>query len=270
MKVFILGDRGMLGQVVFKVFEEAGHAVSTLNSTVRIDLKNIENLFSWIKRSSPDVIVNCVGVIPQKNAFTEKYLMTNAVLPNMLSQYFNDIKIIHPSTDCVFSDEKKSENFNFHKPTDMTNSIDFYGQTKALADKLILYNDKNLVLRTSIIGFTSRSNGVGLLDWFKSEQKECFGYTNHHWNGITTLEWANVALKCLLQDTCGLIQPCMKKPVSKYEILELVNNIFDLQKCLLPKCHDHNSDRTLYPTETVPNLKQQLVQYKEWCCSRKR
>ena len=63
----------------------------------------------------------------------------------------------------------------------------YYGRTRALGE---FDNQKNLTIRTSVIGPEIKSNGVGLLHWFLSQDGEVNGYSKVFWTGVTTLEMA--------------------------------------------------------------------------------
>ena len=48
-------------------------------------------------------------------------------------------------------------------------------------------DDKNLTLRTSIIGPELKENGEGLFSWFINQKGEVNGFTESIWGGVTTL-----------------------------------------------------------------------------------
>lgn len=66
-------------------------------------------------------------------------------------------KLIHVSTDCVFSGKKGNYN-----ESDFRDADDIYGRSKALGE---IINDKDLTIRTSIIGPELKLNGEGLFHW---------------------------------------------------------------------------------------------------------
>ena len=112
----------------------------------------------------------------------------------------------------------------------------------------------SLIVRVSIIGPDNNSN-KGLLSWFLNNPSGTIlnGYTNHFWNGITTLEWCKKIHEIIIDETIlnqlmkqGLIQLGTKKTYTKYEMLCLFNKIFQkdfvikpmeskyINRCLVP------------------------------------
>lgn len=113
MKVLILGCNGMAGHVISIYMEESGHNVtgyarekSRFVNTIVGDALNFEYLRGIIQNGGYDVVINCIGLL---NQFAEKNhasaVMLNGYLPHFLTQITKDLatKIIHMSTDCVFS-----------------------------------------------------------------------------------------------------------------------------------------------------------------------
>lgn len=93
------------------------------------------------------------------------------------------------------------------------------------------------------------------------------GFTNHLWNGITTLEWciqAEFLLETINEHTkCLLVQLGTKEHYSKYEMLQLFQEVFktelEISKFETPK----NVDKRLIQNINSENLKNQLIEMKE-------
>ena len=73
----------------------------------------------------------------------------------------HNAKLIHISTDCVFSGSKGLYDENSDKDAN-----DFYGKTKSLGE---LNDMNNLTLRTSTIGHEAFTS-FGLLNWFLDQK----------------------------------------------------------------------------------------------------
>ena len=80
-----------------------------------------------------------------------------------------EAKIIHISTDCVFSGNKGS-----YTERDFCDADDTYGRSKALGE---IFSDKHLTLRTSIIGPEIKAAGEGLFHWFMNQNGKINGFT---------------------------------------------------------------------------------------------
>jgi len=85
----------------------------------------------------------------------------------------------------VYSGQKGNYN-----ESDKHDAIDVYGKTKSLGE--VQLTNVNL-LRCSIIGPEVKSY-VSLLEWFlrQPENARVSGFTNHSWNGVTTLHFAKI------------------------------------------------------------------------------
>ena len=106
-----------------------------------------------------------------------------------------------------------------------TDAIDVYGKTKIAGE--ITFKNKT-VIRSSIIG-PEYGTGRSLLNWFYHEQSDSVsGFNNHLWNGVTTLNFANV-INGIIENKydAGLIQHLIPSDVvSKYELLHLFAKYF--------------------------------------------
>ncbi|HZJ37220.1 MAG TPA: SDR family oxidoreductase [Gillisia sp.] len=223
-KVLILGSTGMLGHQVYYHFKKEGNFevinVSYRNKltpeTIILDLNNKFAMEKLLKEQNPDFIVNCVGVlIKGANDNPANAIYLNAYLPHLLARICDEInaKLIHISTDCVFSGEKGS-----YIESDEKDGNDIYAKTKALGE---VQNTDHLTLRTSIIGPELKENGEGLFHWFMKQQGETNGFTKALWSGVTTSELAKVIEQAIKQDLKGLYHVTNGQPINKYELLQL-------------------------------------------------
>ena len=114
----------------------------------------------------PDYVINCVGVlIKGSKESIENAIYINAYFPHMLERILHNTtgKLIHISTDCVFSGEKGQ-----YADNDPKDALDTYGMTKNLGE---VVNTKDITLRTSIIGPELKNNGEGLFHWIYSQKR---------------------------------------------------------------------------------------------------
>lgn len=170
-KLLILGAAGMAGHVVYIFLNEiAKYEIATVCHSEKIEPNSYEldvydtNKLVWIiKKEKPDIVINCIGILingSKNNPANAIYI--NAYFPHKLSEITHSIlpysKVIHISTDCVFSGNEGG-----YKDTDTKNALDIYGMTKNLGE---LINGKDLTLRTSIIGPELKKKVKGLCTGF--------------------------------------------------------------------------------------------------------
>ena len=224
-KILIIGASGLIGHQVYRQLEQsAGYKLfnMTLKSRINeqtkcIDARNEVAFFNYIKTASPDFIVNCVGaLIESSNQNIENALFLNAYLPHKLSRIASSInaKLIHISTDCVFSGLKKG---GYHEYEEKDGS-DNYAKTKSLGE---IISDEHLTLRTSVVGPELSAREEELFQWFMAQSGSIFGYTKSIWSGITTLELARVVEASIVQNISGIYNVCSSTKISKYELLKL-------------------------------------------------
>jgi len=136
-------------------------------------------------------------------------------LPHQLKKISKNIsaKLIHISTDCVFSGDTGG-----YIETDVKDGKGVYSQTKGLGE---IEDDVNLTLRTSIIGPELKGNGEGLFHWFMKKSDSISGFTKAIWSGVTTLELAKAIKWSIDNDITGLYHVTNNSSISKYELLKL-------------------------------------------------
>ena len=250
--VLVLGHNGMLGRAVVKYLKEkTKHKIETTQARWgQVDFVEA------ITKSDVDFIVNCIGKIPQKKPSENEYESLNIDLPCFLES--TGKSIIHPSTDCEFNGNlPPGETYMKESVRDAT---DAYGKSKAKISKMIEDDFTHTkIIRTSIIG---HENGTqfSLLDWFLSQTGNVKGYTNHFWNGITTLEWAK---QCQV-----LIENWETHPVlnqlgttthySKFEIFSLTKEIYAKDIVIVPFETEVTINKCLASDKTIPELATQL------------
>ncbi len=224
-RVLIIGASGMLGHTVFHYLEKINKYEMTnlvfrnrLNdSSVRCDVKNSTELEQLICTIRPDVLVNCVGALVQESQNNPaNAIFLNAYLPHFLRNVCdkNGIKLIHISTDCVFTGSKGA-----YQETDVCDAIDVYGRSKALGE---IISKRHCTLRTSIIG-PELKNGSGLYNWFMQQKSEITGFSRAYWGGVTTYELAKAINKVIENKLEGLYHVTNGEKISKYDLLLMLN-----------------------------------------------
>lgn len=258
MNIILFGATGMLGNYIHKVLAP-NYSVKAFTREVfdimTADWSKLNNLLSEFNDN--DVVINCAGIINQKVSQDDyqKYITVNTLFPLELERICaaNNYKFIHISTNCVFSGKKGSYN-----ECDQPDSNELYAVTKFLGEP----NDCCLI-RTSIIGeelFGKKS----LLEWVRSNRNgQINGYSNVLWNGVTCLTLAKIINNIISNDLywTGIRHIFSPKSVSKYELCQLINKIYDLKIDITEIAVSEAKNMTLSSTQIVsevPILEEQI------------
>jgi dTDP-4-dehydrorhamnose reductase len=274
-KVLVLGSAGMLGHVVYNyLFETNKYAIidtsfptKTNDNSKLLDITHKETVNDYILTERPDVVINCIGVLiigSQKDPSNAIYI--NSFFPHQLSKLLKETggKLIHISTDCVFSGKKGN-----YSETDFRDADDIYGRSKALGEVI---NDRDLTLRTSLIGPELKKNGEGLFHWFMQQSGEIQGYSNVYWGGVTTLELVKVIDSAIQQDTAGLLHITNGIGISKFNLLKLCKEVWNRENIIIVPREDNPSNKSLLSKRMdfnyqIPTYKKMLLDQHEYMTS---
>lgn len=271
MKVLILGGKGMAGHVMTAFLKQHPQYEVYYTSRDRkdeqslfldvTDYKGLEEIVDSIK---PDITINCVGIL-NDHASNNPLLafQVNSLLPHQLAKLMDrhQGKLIQISTDCVFSGTKGD-----YTESDIPDGTSVYSQSKQLGE---INNGKHLTIRTSIIGPELKDNGIGLFLWFMKKSGEIKGYKNVMWNGVTTLELAKATEKMIRHNVSGLYHLGSERKVSKYDLLKLIQEVFEKDDVKILPDTSFVLDRTIKNTRTdftyyIPPYEEMLTELKEW------
>lgn len=228
MKFLVLGCNGMAGHMISLYLKEQGHDVlgfarkkSALVDSVVGDVMDTDYLRRVVESGRFDFVINCVGIL-NRAAEDDKAAASwiNAYLPHWLAKITENIdtRIIHMSTDCVFSGKRGG-----YTEKDVRDGDLFYDRSKALGE---LDDGRNLTLRCSIVGPDINPCGIGLFNWFMRQTDTVNGFTKAIWTGQTTLQLAKTVEAAAKARAHGLINMVPSGSISKYDLLCLFNRYF--------------------------------------------
>lgn len=256
MKILIFGVTGMLGNTIFKyLVKKKYHVVGTVRTSKKtahfqdnllnniINFKNINSLTSLknvVNSVKPDVVINCIGVIKQLKTASDplNIIPVNSLLPNNLNKLClkQNIRFIHFSTDCVFDGQLGS-----YSETDLMTANDLYGISKYLGE---VKGKSTVTIRTSIIGHELSSKN-GLVEWFLGQKSKIFGYKNAFFNGLPTIEIAEIVENYLFKDiTINGLYHVSGPKISKFDLLSLIAKEYKKNIEIIPN-YNVEIDRTL-------------------------
>jgi dTDP-4-dehydrorhamnose reductase len=238
----------MAGHIAVDFFSKSkDYNVSSLQENDIIDVKNnIIADINIIKKSAPDIVVNCIRwLVQESQQNTLKAILYNSYLPKFLEKSFRNkhTKIIHLSSDCIFSGNKG----NYSEESDADGSSN-YALTKFLGE---INNEKDLTIRTSYIGPNINESSEELFHWFMMQNNLVNGYSKVFWTGITTLELSKSIDVLIKNNVSGIYHVVPKYKISKYDLLVLIKNIWKKNDVTIVPDSRISNDRSLIDTRNI-------------------
>ena len=205
----------------FASYAELGLFDAT-NAFDNVDVRSLERLTEVLAAFRPQAVVNCVGIIKQRDAAKDVVasLEINALLPHRLASLCAaaGARLVHLSTDCVYSGARGR-----YRESDPADALDIYGRTKHLGE---VTQPHCLTLRTSIVGFELRRGG-SLLEWFLAQAGPVQGFRRAIFSGLTTNELSRVIERILVDHpTASGLYQIASEPIDKYALLNLFRDAF--------------------------------------------
>jgi len=238
-RIAILGSSGMLGSTLTQVlslrfdevieFNRSGVPQIKSNRCFKIDAATNPDFTQLFSRLNIDYLVNSIGMIKQvinedDPSDLQKTREVNCEFVAKLNVYseVTGVPVIQIGTDCVFSGSRGD-----YLETDLFEATDIYSQTKIDGERK---SPLAMILRTSIVGKEIKKSN-SLLDWVLSQKinTELNGYSNHIWNGLTTLHFSNIVKGIVEANNfrAGTFHVVPNGRVSKYELLKIISGKFN-------------------------------------------
>tara|TARA_B110000238_G_scaffold51957_1_gene56629 strand:+ start:175 stop:1038 length:864 start_codon:yes stop_codon:yes gene_type:complete len=273
-KILVLGCKGMAGHVVKNYLESTqnydvwGLAKGVLaEKIINLDVSSTKKLKNVLNKGDFDVVINCIGLLNKTAEDNpELAIWFNSYFPHLLASFGEkyNFKLIHISTDCVFSGKEGA-----YKEDSFKNGIGFYAQSKALGE---VVNSKDLTFRTSIIGPELKPDGIGLFHWFMNQAGVISGFTEVFWTGVTTIELAKAINEAIIQELTGLYQLTNSTKICKYDLVSDLNRVFKSNEVKITPNSDYKIDKSLINSRkdfdyNIPIYAIMIEEMKEWMLS---
>lgn len=270
-KVLLFGATGMAGHIAYYYLQDTGkydianvvYRTPLTEDSIIVDVANREAVAKVVRKVKPEIILNCIGVLIRgSKEHPDNAILINAYFPHLLKQLSDEVgaRLIHISTDCVFSGKKGN-----YTEDDFRDADDVYGRSKALGEVI---NGKDLTIRTSIIGPELKKNGEGLFHWFMNQHGQVNGFKTAIWGGVTTLELAKAIDKTIEQQKTGLIQLSNGIGISKYDLLVLFKEFWNKQDVEILPYDANGVDKSIAKSGSfeyvVPDYRLMLQEQAAW------
>lgn len=182
MKIVIFGGEGFLGTKLKEIFLKRGHAVFDVGyrkkSKYKVDATIQSQVSKFLKSKRPDIIIDVVALTNsvecEKNkALAKKLNFTTAKNISLASREVS-AKLFFISSSYVFNGERGN-----YSEEDKTSAQGAYAETKLHAEREILKEEINTVLRVDLLyGYNKNNRPNGIFGKILSGEKIFLGNPN--------------------------------------------------------------------------------------------
>lgn len=252
-KILIFGASGLLGSNWLAIKSKDFNNYSVFNRRIikskkipsfKLNLSNQKDIEKLVKKIRPKLILNFIALtnVDECEKNKRKALFVNFKITSNIVKICNklQIKLIHISSDHIFSTKHKFKSEKFK-----TNSINYYAETKILADNEIIKNLKNyLIIRTNFFGYgTSYRSSFSdyIINNIISKQKIIIS-DNIYFNPVYIRNLINIIHKLIDKDATGIFNIASNNRISKYKFATLLCNLYGLNKDYILKKEKTNNE----------------------------
>lgn len=153
--VWVTGAGGLIGRYLLATVPEGAPRPRTVALTrEQLDLADFAAVRREFRRQQPRLLIHCAAMSqsPECQANPQLAHLLNVQVTALLAELAADIPLVFFSSDLVF--DGKAGNYDEAAPV---NPLSLYGETKVLAERVVLANPAHTVIRTSLNGGTSPS-----------------------------------------------------------------------------------------------------------------
>lgn len=233
MPLLVTGAKGMLGQDLCPILEDAGYEVIETDVDT-LDITNAEQVNQVLKDKMPEVVIHCAAYTNVDKA--EEDLKTAELINVTGTENIADacgklgIKMVYISTDYVFDGTKDSP----YTPQDKPNPINNYGMTKYEGEEAVRsFCEKHYIARTSWLYGHHGKNFVETMLSLK-DKEELKVVDDQIGCPTWTVELANGILKLLDSKPYGTYHVCGSGHTSWYGFAKEIFKLSGLEVNLKP------------------------------------
>ena len=243
-KLLIIGGAGLVGGTIIEYAAKDYEIFATENnipivnpkvSSLKLDLlTDRKRIIDYIEKIKPSVVIHTVA-FPNVDFCETNHELTDLLhvkITKEISEICNTInsKLIYFSTDAVF-DGKKSGKYS---ELDAPNPLSYYGKTKLEAEKIILNNSNNLILRSTVIyGWHTRSRFTSWVLKNLKNKKIVNAFIDQFNTPTLVDDLARSVFKIIENDMSGIFHASGKSCLNRFEFAQKLALKFGLDQNLI-------------------------------------
>lgn len=283
MKILITGSAGFVGKELFNYLKKE-HEVygisrrSSETTTHQYDITKKDDIMHQLNSINPDVIVHSAALtnVDFCEEHREEAWAANVKGTFNLAKwsFFNKKKIVYISTDYVYAGET-----NNYSEESETKPVNFYGETKLAAEKIIsiLPVHLKLILRPTVI-FGYDSGGSNFFMQMVSLKNQRIIVKDQISNPTDVLVLCEYIKRAIEKNISGTYVATGPETLDRYQFASLIADVFGIDKNLLqggstsdlgqlakrPLNNGTNSSKLRYVLDyKCPSLRESLENHKK-------
>ena len=206
-------------------------------NAIRINLNSEKSITDFLIRIKPDILIHTAGLTSieecELNPIETNYI--NALIPELLAKLTNklDIIFVHISTDHLFDGL-----LPFTSEDTPVSSLNEYGKSKALAEKLILKeNPSALILRTNFFGWGTsyRLSFSDIVLKTLRANKTINLFDDVYYTPILINQFVEIVNLLILNNDSGIFNIVSNERITKYQFGLLLAKKFGFNTNLIQK-----------------------------------
>lgn len=257
-KIVVTGGKGFIGSSIVSYLVDKGHYVTSIDincgeNVILCDVSDEHALAKLLINEKPEIIIHCAAIknLPVCEKDRAKSLLTNVLSTEVIASYAasHNAKIVYLSSDVVFNGEKGN-----YTPSEDTNPINWYGNTKVFSEHIVRDVPRSAICRTAlVIGALNETYKIELAKELKMDllvnQTLLPQYIYHRLKNNMALRMPTgiisnptpIELLCDMvgriidKDARGIFHTTGPDAISRYETADLIARLFDLDKRLIVK-----------------------------------
>jgi dTDP-4-dehydrorhamnose reductase len=188
----------------------------------QFDLLDFATVRCEFQKDQPQLVIHCAAISDVVEAQKNPALVrrVNVEITQLLAELAAGIPFVFFSTDLIFNGRKGN-----YIETDAPNPLHLYGETKAVAEQMVLKNPKHLVIRTSINGGISRAGNRGFNEQLRQSLRAGQGmtlFTDEFRSPIPAVETARAVWELANKNCAGIFHVAGAERLSRFQTGELL------------------------------------------------
>ncbi len=243
-KLLIIGGASLVGNAIidyatndYEIFATE-HNLPVINpkiSSLKLDLLSDRNLIiDYIEKIKPSAVIHTVA-FPNVDFCESNHELTDLLhvkITEEISKICTTVnsKLIYFSTDAVFDGNK----YGKYLVSDTPNPLSYYGKTKLEAEKIILKNSNNVILRTTVIyGWHTRSRFTNWVLNNLKNKKPVTAFIDQYNTPTLVDDLVRSVFSIIEKDISGLFHASGKTCLNRFEFAQKLATVFGLDETLV-------------------------------------